>query len=171
MTAEAARRLAAGRCSVAVAESCTGGLICKFLTDVSGSSSYFAGGIVAYSNKVKSRDLGVDEEVLRDQGAVSEETARRMAAGIRERFGTDVGLSSTGIAGPDGGSADKPVGLVYLGVATESGTRVERFVFDGDRDEVRSRSAEEALRMLCEALEATGANHGQKETGRENVPD
>lgn len=162
---EAGRRLAAGGLSLAVTESCTGGLICKLLTDVPGSSLYFAGGIVAYANDVKMRELGVDGQVLREKGAVSEETAREMAAGIRERFGTDVGLSSTGIAGPEGGSADKPVGLVYLGIATAEGARARRFDFEGDRIEVRSRSAEAALRMLCETLETTGANHGQEERG------
>ena len=171
MALEAAHRLTACGCTVAVAESCTGGLICKLLTDVPGSSSFFAGGIVAYSNDVKMRDLGVDEQILREKGAVSEDTALQMAAGIRERFGTDVGLSSTGIAGPEGGSAEKPVGLVYLGVATADGTRAKRFDFEGDRDEVRSRSAGAALGMLCETLESTGANHGQEEAGRENIPD
>ncbi|HZT14253.1 MAG TPA: competence/damage-inducible protein A, partial [Candidatus Baltobacteraceae bacterium] len=119
--------------TVAVAESCTGGRVCALLTETPGSSSTFVGGVVAYDNAVKLQALGVARETLEKWGAVSEQTAIAMAAGVRERLGSSIGLSTTGIAGPDGGTPDKPVGLVYLGIASPEGARGVRTTFPGDR--------------------------------------
>jgi len=141
--AELARR---GR-SIAVAESCTAGLIAKRITDVAGSSRYFLAGIVAYANDAKERLLGVRRATLVDHGAVSAETAREMAEGVRRAAGSDYGLSVTGIAGPGGGSPRKPVGTVWIGFAAEPGSEAELFRFTGDRGEVRERAAQAALMM------------------------
>jgi nicotinamide-nucleotide amidase len=133
---------------VAIAESCTGGLLAKLLTDVPGSSDYFMGGVVAYDNRVKTSGLGVDPGDLEKHGAVSEVVARAMAEGARERLGADVGISTTGIAGPTGGTEDKPVGLVHMGIAAPWGTSVRAEVFRGNRSEVRSRTASFLLNEL-----------------------
>ncbi len=138
--------------TVATAESCSGGLIAHRLTNVAGASSYFLGGVVAYANAVKESALGVRPESLRDHGAVSEAVAREMAEGVRRRFGVDVAVAVTGIAGPDGGTAEKPVGLVHMAVAGPSGTRAEHRVFAGDRDAIKRQAAERALEMLLECL-------------------
>ncbi|MCG8589488.1 MAG: competence/damage-inducible protein A [Proteobacteria bacterium] len=119
--------------TVAVAESCTGGSIAQKLTNVPGSSAGFLGGVVAYSNASKQALLGVSAALLETHGAVSEPVARAMAEGVRERYGADVGVSTTGISGPDGGSADKPVGLVHVALADASGTHTDHFVFPLDR--------------------------------------
>lgn len=140
--------------TVAVAESCTGGLIAHRLTNVSGSSAYFIGGVVAYSNQVKERVLGVSGETLTAYGAVSEACAREMARGARRLFGTDVAISSTGIAGPTGGTAEKPVGLVYVALAAPDLERCERHLWQGDRLENKRQTAEAALEMLRQYLEA-----------------
>ena len=134
--------------TLAVAESCTGGLIGMRLTDVAGSSRYFVEGIVAYSNEAKMRTLGVHEKTLIDHGAVSAETAEAMAAGVREYAGSDYGISVTGIAGPDGGSEEKPVGTVFVGYADAEKTRSVKFVFPGDRYLIRWRSSQAALDYL-----------------------
>jgi nicotinamide-nucleotide amidase len=134
--------------TLATAESCTGGLVAARLTDVPGSSDVFIGAIVAYANGVKAAQLGVPEETLRAHGAVSAETAAAMAAGARERLGTDVAVAVTGIAGPDGGTAEKPVGLVYLHAAGPMGERAASFDFPGDRDTVRARAAVGALHLV-----------------------
>ena len=138
--------------TLAVAESCSGGLIAHRITNVPGSSSYFLGGLVAYSNDVKAALLGVSPAVLEEHGAVSEPVARQMVEGVRDRFGSDFGAAVTGIAGPGGGSAEKPVGLVYIAVAGNNGSRVERCHFSGDREEVKAQTAETALKMLLEIL-------------------
>ena len=140
--------------TIAVAESCTGGLIAHRLTNVSGSSAYFMGGVVAYSNEVKERVLGVSGETLAAYGAVSEECAREMARGARRLFETDVALSSTGIAGPTGGTPQKPVGLVYVALATPDLERCERHLWRGDRLGNKQRTADAALEMLRQYLEA-----------------
>jgi PncC family amidohydrolase len=140
--------------TVAVAESCTGGLIAHRLTNVSGSSAYFVGGVVAYSNEVKERVLEVSGETLAAHGAVSEECAREMARGARRLFDTDVALSSTGIAGPTGGTPQKPVGLVYVALAASDQERCERHLWQGDRLENKRQTSEAALEMLCRYLEA-----------------
>ncbi len=134
--------------TLATAESCTGGLIAKRLTDIPGSSGYFTGSVVAYGDKVKREQLGVPAETLAEYGAVSEETAAAMARGVRERLNVDIGLSVTGIAGPGGGSEDKPVGTVCFGLSWEGGEYAEKRHIAGDRDFVRKRSAQRALDMV-----------------------
>ena len=134
--------------TVAVAESCTGGRIAQRLTGVSGSSDYFERGIVSYSNQAKMDLLGVSAETLENHGAVSSQTARQMAGGIRERSGVDIGLASTGIAGPTGGTREKPVGTVYLALATPDGISAELFNFSGDREKITALTAETALGWL-----------------------
>jgi PncC family amidohydrolase len=142
------------RLTVAVAESCTGGLVAAALTEVPGSSGYFLGGVVSYADAAKAALLGVPEASLAAHGAVSAQVARAMATGVRERLGTALAASVTGIAGPDGGSAEKPVGLTYVGVADEQGTDVRRFTWTGDRSVNRHESARAALELLVERAEA-----------------
>jgi PncC family amidohydrolase len=144
------------RLTVSLAESCTGGLVAAAITAVSGSSGYFRGGVVSYADEAKRDLLDVDESLLRTHGAVSAQVARAMAVGVRARFGTDLAASVTGVAGPDGGSAAKPVGLTYLGVADASGADVRRVVWTGDRAANRLESAAAALELLLERLGATG---------------
>ena len=138
--------------SLATAESCTGGMVAQRLTSVPGSSDVFVGAIVAYADDVKARELGVDPAVLERHGAVSAETAEAMAAGTRTRLGADVAVSVTGIAGPGGGSDEKPVGLVYLHAEGPSGSRSVDFVFPGDREGVRRRAAVTALHLVRRLL-------------------
>ena len=138
--------------TVAVAESCTGGMICSMLVEQAGASACFAEGYVTYSNEAKEKNLGVSHEVLEACGAVSEQTARQMAEGVRRRGEADYGVATTGIAGPDGGTAEKPVGLVYIACAHAAGTQVERHVFSGDRTRVRTQAAERALALLEECM-------------------
>jgi nicotinamide-nucleotide amidase len=140
------------RLSLATAESCTGGMVAQRLTSVPGSSRVFLGGVVAYSDEVKAVELGVPAEVLERHGAVSAETAAAMTAGVRERLGADVAVAVTGIAGPGGGSEEKPVGLVYLHAESPSGSRSADFVFPGDREGVRRRAAVTALHLLRRLL-------------------
>lgn len=138
---------------VCAAESCTGGLILSTLTDCAGSSAYVAGGVVSYSNEAKMRLLGVHEETLIAHGAVSEATAAEMARGALALFSADYALSVTGIAGPGGGSLEKPVGLTYIGLAGSEGLlQVERRVWDQDRIGNKAASVEAALEMLLGAL-------------------
>lgn len=134
--------------TIGVAESLTGGLMMHRITNVSGSSDYFLGGTVAYSNELKVTLLGVKEETLKRYGAVSRETAQEMAVGIKETTGADIGISTTGIAGPTGGTREKPVGLAYTAVSGESGTRCERNLFNGDRLMIKEMSAQKALDMV-----------------------
>jgi nicotinamide-nucleotide amidase len=136
---------------LATAESCTGGLIAGRLTDVAGASDVVEGGLVVYADAQKTRWLRVPADVLARDGAVSEATARAMAEGCRETFGVDVGVAVTGIAGPTGGSADKPVGLVHLAVATPTVTTHQRAVFPGDRAAVRGATVDAALAMVASA--------------------
>lgn len=132
----------------ATAESCTGGGIGSAITAVAGSSAVFAGGIISYSNEVKSSVLGVSEVDLRRVGAVSSEVAAQMADGARRLLKTDCAVAVTGIAGPDGGSVEKPVGLVWFGLATKDGVRTEKCLFRGDRARVREQTITHALGML-----------------------
>jgi len=134
--------------TLAVAESCTGGMISKLLTDVPGSSSYFIGSAVCYSNRLKTMLAGVPEEIIAEHGAVSPETASAMAKGIRKSTGADIGLGITGIAGPGGGTPDKPVGLVYIAVDGSHGTIVKKNIFAGQRDGIRQRSSLTALNEI-----------------------
>ena len=134
--------------TICTAESCTGGLIAHRLTDIAGSSAYVLGGIVAYSNAIKQRLLHVSEQTLIDYGAVSEQTAAEMARGALAVFGADYALSVTGIAGPGGGTDEKPVGLTYIGLAgPDDLVVVERHVWSGDRGANKVASAEAALRL------------------------
>lgn len=134
------------------AESCTGGLIAHRITNISGSSGYFDRGFITYSNEAKMEILKVPKEILVVHGAVSEPTARAMAEGARLSAGSEVGLSVTGIAGPTGGSEEKPVGTVFMAVSLPSGTRCAQFLFRGDRIRVKEQTADAALEMLREAL-------------------
>lgn len=138
--------------TLALGESCTGGMVSHLLTQVAGSSEYFLGGVVAYSNQAKQDLLGVDALTLMEHGAVSPETAREMARGARSAFLVHVGLSVTGVAGPGGGSDDKPVGLTYVAVITPEGERVERYQWSGDRQANKQASAEAALELLLQAV-------------------
>ena len=151
--------LAASGKTLSVAESCTGGLIGARLTDVPGSSAYFIEGVVAYSNEAKMRALGVADATLSEFGAVSEETATAMASGIRSRAKTDYAVSVTGIAGPDGGSEEKPVGTVFIGYSDASRTKTLKLVFPGDRELIRWRSSQAALDYLRRQLLKAGEHH------------
>jgi len=142
--------------SLSVAESCTGGLIGTRLTDVPGSSAYFLEGVTAYSNEAKMRTLGVPEATLSEFGAVSTETASAMATGMRERAKTDYAISVTGIAGPDGGTAEKPVGMVFLGYSDATGSKTLKLVLPGDRELIRWRSSQAALDYLRRQLLGSG---------------
>ena len=135
----------------ATAESCTGGGVGHAITAVSGSSAVFWGGVISYDNSVKRDVLGVPEEVLATKGAVSSECAAAMAAGARRLLKTDLAVSLTGIAGPGGGTAEKPVGLVWFGLSGPSGTTTEKSVFSGDRESVRKAAIEHALGLLLNA--------------------
>jgi len=138
--------------TVAVAESCTGGLLGAALTERPGSSAYFLGGIQAYANNVKEQLLGVSHETLLSFGAVSEEVASEMALGVQRLTGSDWALSTTGIAGPDGGSEEKPVGTVWVSVADSAAVYSHKLLLDGDRSNVRNHTVLEALSMLLERL-------------------
>jgi PncC family amidohydrolase len=139
--------------TLAVAESCTGGLVGHLVTDVPGSSDYFLGGVICYANEVKRDVVGVPAETLEAFGAVSRETAVALARGVRRALGADVGLAVTGIAGPGGGTPDKPVGLTWLALVTPEGEIVERDVWTGDRQAVKAQSARAALALLWRALQ------------------
>ena len=139
----------------ATAESCTGGSVGGAITAVPGSSAVFLGGVISYANEVKRDVLGVPQEILDVHGAVSPECAERMAAGARNLLKADLAVSLTGIAGPDGGSVEKPVGLVWFGLAAKDGVRTEKRVFGGDRAAVRAQAVNHALGMLLSAADAT----------------
>ena len=141
------RLLTENRKTIATAESCTGGLIGDRLTNISGSSLYYKGGIVAYSNSVKEKTIGVKKETLDSAGSVSEETALEMARGIRNKLNADIGLSTTGIAGPKGGTKEKPVGLVYIAISYDSGEKVYRFTFTPHRKTNKLMTSQAALNI------------------------
>jgi competence/damage-inducible protein CinA-like protein len=145
-------KLAVGGYTLSVAESCTGGLIAQRLTEVPGSSKYFIEGVVAYANDAKTRALGVEPILLLEHGAVSAPVAEAMAEGIRQRAGTDFGLSVTGIAGPGGGTEEKPVGLVYIALADDVKTEHRKLKLPGDRQLIRWRASQAALDMLRRRL-------------------
>jgi PncC family amidohydrolase len=142
--------------TLATAESCTGGLLANCLTNVAGSSAYFLGGWVAYAYRAKEVLLDVQHETLLAYGAVSKETAQEMARGARERLGSDVALSITGIAGPGGGMPNKPVGLVYVALSTPEGEECRRYVFEGDRMANKQQSVDASLQMLRDHLLGLG---------------
>jgi len=139
--------------TIATAESCTAGLLSHVITAVSGSSEYFMGGVVAYSDQVKAAELKVQMETLLKYGAVSKQSAYEMAVGIRKKFNTDIGLSTTGIAGPTGGTPTKPVGLVWIGISTQQETQAVECHFKGGREKVKTCAVEELLRHLLEHLD------------------
>jgi PncC family amidohydrolase len=140
--------------TLATAESCTGGLIGYSLTEVAGSSGYYLGGVISYSNEAKVEQLGVPAKTIEQHGAVSAQTAVAMAEGARRRFGADYGIAVTGVAGPGGGSEEKPVGLVYVAVADASGDEVRRHQRHGERHDNRLESARVCLELLLERIEA-----------------
>jgi PncC family amidohydrolase len=138
--------------TIATAESCTGGLLAHILTNVSGSSEYFDRGVISYSNKAKMELLGVPERLLKNYGAVSKEVAAAMAKAIQHRSQVDIGIATTGIAGPTGGTKDKPVGLVFIGVSTKDAIVVKEFRFAGDRITNKDSTCTAALDLLLETL-------------------
>jgi nicotinamide-nucleotide amidase len=133
---------------LSVAESCTGGLIGNLITNVPGSSLYYLGGIIVYSNKSKVEILKVPAGIIEEYGAVSDQTAREMAEGVKRLFGSHLGLAVTGIAGPGGGSEEKPVGTVFIGLAVSEETFSGRYLFQGTRMQVKEKSAETALEWV-----------------------
>jgi nicotinamide-nucleotide amidase len=137
---------------LAIAESCTGGLICHTVTNIAGSSAFFEMGIVSYSNTAKMNLLNVQRKTLQRYGAVSSQTAEEMAQGIRTKAGVDIGLSTTGIAGPGGGTAEKPVGLVYIALSHTKGTTAYKYIFTGNRWENKERTCQKALELLSNHL-------------------
>jgi nicotinamide-nucleotide amidase len=141
-------KLAQQKKTIAVAESCTGGCLAGLLTDIPGASRYFTHGWVTYSNSAKTSELGVPAELIEKQGAVSEQIARAMAQCARKKAGTTFAIGITGIAGPTGGSKQKPVGLVYISVDSDKGCETKRFIFSHGRDFIRLRAAQAALNML-----------------------
>lgn len=147
-------QLTKNACTLSVAESCTGGLLAASLTALPGASAYFAGGVVAYANAVKEGVLAVPHQMLIESGAVSEPVAVAMAEGVRALLQTDWAISTTGIAGPGGGSLDKPVGTVWIAVAGRSGAFAHQFQFAGSRDVIQRAAVQSALEMLLARLEA-----------------
>ena len=148
--------------TVSVAESCTGGLLGTLITDRPGSSAYFVGGVIAYADEVKRDELGVPAALLTRFGAVSREVALAMADGARNRFGTALAASTTGIAGPDSEGSGKPVGLTYIAIASEWGRRCEEYMFTGDRWSNRRQAAAQALRLLIEEVHANARRENRK---------
>ena len=146
------RRLTDLRATVSTAESCTGGLLGHLLTEISGSSAWYVGGAIVYSDALKQALVGVPADLIQTHGAVSAEVAASLAEGARDRFGTDYAMSVTGIAGPSGGTATKPVGLVFVAVSGQGGTVVERYLWAGDRSANKRDSAHSALRLLLDRL-------------------
>lgn len=137
---------------IAVAESCTGGLISHRLTNVPRASNYFERGVVVYSNRAKIEMLGVPLEIIQQHGAVSEETALAMAEGVRNQAGVEVGLAVTGIAGPAGGTEEKPVGTVFIALSSSEGNICKKFLFQGNRLEIKDQTSQRALEMLLDFL-------------------
>lgn len=138
--------------TIAIAESCTGGLIAHTLTNISGSSDYFDRGIVSYGNRAKIELLGVSERMLKEHGAVSKQVALAMAEGIRTKSKVDIGIATTGIAGPTGGTKEKPVGLVYIAISTSNKTEVKKFLFSDSRLQNKESTCNAALDMLLDYL-------------------
>ena len=146
------KKLIESRQTLACAESCTGGGLSARITDIPGISAVFQGGVIAYDNAVKSGVLQVPVEALERQGAVSQPVAEAMALGVRALLSTDFALSTTGVAGPGGGSVEKPVGLVWMAIAGPRGVRSEKQIFSGNREQIRAQAIEHCLQMLNAAL-------------------
>ena len=138
--------------TISTAESCTGGMIASAITNVSGASAFFGTGVVTYSNEAKMKLIGVNKETLDKYGAVSEQTATEMAEGVLKLGESDVSVAVTGIAGPTGGTTEKPVGLVYIGVSGKNGTYVYKNIFNGNRDEVRKQTVSTAFEVVYDYL-------------------
>ena len=138
--------------SIATAESCTGGSLGKIITSVPGASGIYGYGFITYANEAKEKLLGVPHQVLETVGAVSPETALAMAEGARRVSGSDIGVSTTGIAGPGGGTPEKPVGLVYIAIADKNGSEYRKLNLSGDRDEVRRKTCDEVFKLIKERL-------------------
>jgi len=138
--------------TLSIAESCTGGLICDRITNVAGSSDYFMGGMVTYSNESKAKHLGILLNYIKNHGAVSPQVARKMAQGVRKAFGTTFGLSTTGVAGPTGGTKRSPVGRVFIGLAAGRKIWVKKLDLNGTRREIKEKATEKALRFFYEIL-------------------
>lgn len=150
--AELVKKLEEKELTICTAESCTGGLVASKIISISGASEVFKEGFVTYTNKSKRRTLNVKAETLRNYGAVSRQTAKEMAAGAMLSGDSDVAISITGIAGPDGGSVEKPVGLVYIACCYDDGIEVEKYTFSGSRNEVREQAANAALKLALECI-------------------
>jgi len=150
--AEVGKILRKCKMTMAVAESCTGGLISSRITDISGSSDYFIMGIVAYSNKIKENILGVSPRLLQKHGAVSKQVALEMAKGVSLLAATDIGIGVTGIAGPTGGTKSKPVGLVYIALVTDKKHLVKGFRFKGPREDIKFQASQSALEMIIKNI-------------------
>jgi nicotinamide-nucleotide amidase len=152
---EVARALGSSKLTIAVAESCTGGLICHRLTNISGSSDYLELGVVTYSNRSKIELLGVSQQVIHTHGAVSKACVLAMATGVKRLAGTDLGLSVSGIAGPTGGTPDKPVGTVHVGLASNQDVKCWDYLFAGNRGEIKEQASQQALlkiRDYCQLI-------------------
>ena len=141
-------------CTLAVAESCSGGLLAKRLTDIPGSSEYFLLGVVTYANSAKEKVLNVPKELIDQHGAVSSEVALAMAAGVRTLSGSHIAIATTGIAGPAGGTPEKPVGTVYIAIVSPSGSEAVRYCFAGSRETIREATAEASLQLLLNYFRA-----------------
>ena len=146
-------RLKAKKLTISTAESCTGGLIAKLITDVPGSSEVFIGGVVSYSNEMKMKWLGVNPETLKKYGAVSEQTVGEMLNGILRETGSDIAVAVSGIAGPTGGTPEKPVGTVFIGVAFHEQKVVKKYLFQGSREDIRMKSAMKVVAMIANLFE------------------
>jgi PncC family amidohydrolase len=149
---EAGILLTIHKINISVCESCTGGMLGSIITSIPGSSEYFKGGVIAYSNEIKNKIVGVRASTLKKFGAVSKETAREMAKGVRKITNSDIGIAITGIAGPGGGTKDKPVGLVYIAIAGEESTKIEKCLFSGNRENIRIKACCHALNTLIKTL-------------------
>jgi PncC family amidohydrolase len=154
-----------GGWTLSVAESCTGGLICDRITNVSGSSDYFMGGMVTYSNESKAEHLGVPSSIIKRYGAVSSQVARRMAQGVQKAFHTAFGLSTTGVAGPTGGTKRSPIGRVFIGIYDGERTWVKKLDLKGSRREIKKEATEEALQVFYERMNRQEVT--KKKTSRE----
>lgn len=155
MEPEILRLLQKHQLTITTAESCTGGLIAAALVSQPGISAYFREGYITYSNEAKERILHVSHDTLVRFGAVSSQTAQEMAYGVKNAAGADISIASTGIAGPDGGTAEKPVGLVYLGCCFGSAVSAERHLFSGDRQEIRQQAVLAALALVCRTIKCS----------------
>lgn len=146
------RLLSKKNLTLSICESCTGGMLGSIITEIPGSSKYFKGGIIAYSNEIKSKIIGVKNKTLKNFGAVSSQTAKEMALGLKRLTNSDIGISITGIAGPGGATKTKPVGLVYIGVIFKEKIKIKKNIFAGNRQQIRKKACEKALVLISKML-------------------